>query len=243
MIVSPHLALEHPLVASQLEGAGGVRLDPAVPQQHDSGGQVPHVGRDVRRKQQGASVFSEPLRTREQQPGCRWIEVRRRFVEEIHIDGRQKGNGHGEPLAFPARQVPDAACGEPFELAGANFAVDCGGIEASELCNHAECLAHRQRRRKDRFLRQVTHAAAGTDWIGGEIVSGDRDRSAVRVRQARNAAQRRRLARAVRAKQRDALPRRDFQVDAVENPAAAERLGDAGQREHGPVSEERRNNG
>jgi len=206
MIVSPHLALEHPLVASQLEGAGGVRLDPAVPQQHDSGGQVPHVGRDVRRKQQGASVFSEPL-------------------------------------AFPARQVPDAACGEPFELAGANFAVDCGGIEASELCNHAECLAHRQRRRKDRFLRQVTHAAAGTDWIGGEIVSGDRDRSAVRVRQARNAAQRRRLARAVRAKQRDALPRRDFQVDAVENPAAAERLGDAGQREHGPVSEERRNNG
>jgi hypothetical protein len=50
MIVPPHLALEHPFVASQLEGAGSVRLDTAVPQQHDPGRQMPHVGRHVRRE-------------------------------------------------------------------------------------------------------------------------------------------------------------------------------------------------
>src|SRR5436853_5400358 len=47
MIISPHVAFEHPFVAAQLERPRRIRFDPAVAEQHRPGREVANVGRNV----------------------------------------------------------------------------------------------------------------------------------------------------------------------------------------------------
>src|SRR5262245_3900802 len=80
MIVPPHVAFEHSLVPTELEGPGGVGLDAAVAQEHNSRRQVTDVGRHMRREQERAAIARELARAPEQQPRRLWIQARRRLV-------------------------------------------------------------------------------------------------------------------------------------------------------------------
>src|SRR5262249_35519014 len=108
MIVSPRIALEHPLVAPQLELAGSFRLDATVAQQQCARGEVTNVGWNVRREQQRPSLALQLAGALKQDARRNRIEVRRRLVEEIQIDGGQERNRHRKALPLAAREMADA---------------------------------------------------------------------------------------------------------------------------------------
>src|SRR5262249_25030080 len=81
--------------------------------------------------------------------------------------------------------------------------------ETGRTGEEAEVLARRQRRIDRELLRHETERAAREAGFAREPVAGDLDRPPVERPQRREDAERRRLAGAVRAEQRDDLPRGD----------------------------------
>ena len=232
MIVPPHVALQHPLVPAELELPGRLGFDPAIAEEHDPRRQVPHVGRNVRREQQRVAVSLQLPGALEQDARRHRIEIGRRLVEQIHVDRRQKGDGHREALPLSARQVSDTAVRQRGEAARFELAIRRAALEPAQPRHDRQRLADRQRRWKDRFLRQIAEAASRANRIARQVDASDHDAAAVGPRQSDDAAQRRRLAGTVRPEHGDALAGADLEVEAVEHAPAAECLRDASQREH-----------
>jgi hypothetical protein len=126
MIVTPAVALEHPLRATKLELSASLGLDAPAAQQRYPRRQMPDVGGNVRREQQRVAVALQLPRALEQNPGGCRVKVRRRLVEDVQVHERQKRHGHREALALAARQVTDVAVREADEAAGVNLAIDRG---------------------------------------------------------------------------------------------------------------------
>src|SRR5690606_19885448 len=109
------------------------------------------------------------------------------------------------------------------------------GIDVPEPGRELEILERRQLSVKQRIDRQEGEDAIRRARIGCDVMAHDPDLALVGAQQARDDAQRRRLACAVRAEQGMQLAGRDREIEAVDGVNVIERLCEAAyfEREHG----------
>src|SRR5438309_6934130 len=135
-----------------------------------------------------------------------------------------------QPPPFPARQRVGGVGRQrgqvelAEQLAGPLPAL--GGAEVERLEDRQEIFLHRQFPEDRRFLRQIAHAHA-TALVHGarrDLLSFQKDTSALRRQQADHHVERRRLAGAVRSQQAHDLAALDVQRDVVDDLAVLEPL-------------------
>jgi hypothetical protein len=125
-------------------------------------------------------------------------------------DPDQRALSRRELGAHGLGEVRDAEALEPF--------LDTrGGIgQAVQLAVQLQVFAHAHALRERQVARRESDALGRLAALVREIQPTDRDFTCVGTHDAEDHQQRRRLARAVGAEQRDALPRSDDDVDAVD---------------------------
>src|SRR6185369_12552487 len=161
--------------------------------------------------------------------GCRFVED-----EDLRIAG--EGDGQRQPLALAAREASDAGAGNGREadlldqvVRAAPARVErgvqanevsrgCPGLQAHAALQHQPDAGLQRRTAVPWVHAEDPHRAR----VGGVIALDDLDR--------------RRLAGAVRAEQRDELARPDHEVDGVEHRPAGIGLAQADDLDHGPAA-------
>ena len=203
-------------------------LDPAVVENHDLLRHLHRLFLVVRDEDRG----HVDLLVQAPQPGPqllahRGVERAEGLVEQQHarLDGERPGERHALTLA--AGELGRVAVGEAFQVDEAEQLVDpvarlvLGGL--ADLEAEGDVVAHRHVLERRVVLKDEADAALAGGGHG-RVLAGDEHAAAVRVLQARDHAQQRRLAAAARPEQRRQRSVRDLERHVVERDEVAEVL-------------------
>ena len=171
------------------------------------------------------SVTSDCDRPGHRLVGDQELGIGRHGAGELELAHLDLGEVARQPMQL--RREPD----QPGQLLAAVFDFRLGQVPAAagvrgEEQRNAQVFRDRQRRERARQLEAPRHAAMGALVRRKPIhrMAVELHRAGLVLQCAAHAVDQRRLARAVRADQADALALRDLEIDAVERDEAAEAL-------------------
>ena len=159
------------------------------------------------------------------------VDAGERLVEQDDLRVGDQRSGRSPAAAARRRRATCALLVRSFVMPNCSSSSSQRRLRVlavhAEHFHHAQqILLHRELAEDARFLGQVAHAAflgAAIHGPVGDVLAGEHDRAGVGLDHAAGHAEGGRLAGAVGAQQADDLARIDFEIDAVDDAAAAVR--------------------